>query len=127
MKHTLLCGIALIVVSTSVGCVSVRSSYYGSSLRSPRPDGPVEILEVQDIHQPYRVIGSVEVAAYKGHNLMGIVERLKDAARKMGGEALTDLQYRPVGMGVPVSEHRTMYVGYVRDLWSAKVIVWERP
>ena len=45
----------------------------------------------------------------------------------MGGEALIDLEYKSVGTGVPILIDRSLYFGYVRDLWQARVIIWERP
>ncbi len=108
------------------GCVSVRSVRYESAARPPRPDCPVEILDAKDINKPYKVIGQADAAADERISLSRVMNKLRDAARKMGGEALIDLQHQAVGTGVPISQDGSLYFGYVRDLWSAKVIVWEK-
>lgn len=108
------------------GCVSVRSVRYESAARPPRPDCPIEILDVKDVNRPCRIIGRVEAAADERISLSRVMNKLRDAARKMGGDALADLQHQSVATGVPVSQDNSLYFGYVRDLWSAKVIVWEK-
>lgn len=127
MKHVPLRKVITFLAIVPLSCVSLRSIRYEDTPRNPRPDYPVEILESKDVYQPYKVIGLVEVSAGKWHNLTGVMERLKDAARKMGGQALVDLRRQAVGTGVPISQDGTTYLGYVRELWSAKVIVWEVP
>jgi hypothetical protein len=124
MKHIARYITFLSLILLLAGCVSVRSIRYESAAREPRPDCPIEILDAKNINKPYRVIGQVEAAADERINLAKIMNKLRDAARKMGGEALTDLQHQSVGTGVPVSQDGSLYLGYVRDLWSAKVIVW---
>jgi hypothetical protein len=115
----------LSVIFLLTGCVSVRSIRYEAATREPRPDCPVEILDAKDVNKPYKVIGQVEAAADERINLAKVMDKFRDAARKMGGEALIDLQHQSVGTGVPISQDGSLYFGYVRDLWSAKVIVWQ--
>jgi hypothetical protein len=126
MRQALLVGIVLISASLFSGCMSVRSYYYHGCYREPRPEGAsVEILEPQEVNRAYRVIGEVEAKANRGTDIVKVMERLKRAARRMGGEALVDLQYQSKGTGIPVTRDGSTYVGYVRDFWRGKVIVWE--
>jgi len=108
------------------GCVSVRAIRYEAAARPPQPDCTIDILEAKDVNRPYKVIGQVEAAADERINLAKVMNKLRDAARKMGGQTLLDLQHQAVGLGVPISQDGSLYLGYVRDLWSAKVIVWEK-
>ncbi len=110
------------------GCVSVRSVPFETQARPPKPDDfRIEILESKDITKPYKVIGLVQVNAGKNHSVEDTVEKLRAAARQMGADALVDLSNQPIGAGVPASSGGTIYSGHVRDLWSAKAIVWELP
>jgi hypothetical protein len=108
------------------GCISVRSICYEAAARQPRPDCSVDIFDAANIKKPYKVIGQVEAAADERISLARVMDKLRDAARKMGGDALVDLQRQAVGTGIPISQDGSLYFGCVRDLWSAKVIVWEK-
>jgi hypothetical protein len=110
------------------GCVSTRSIQYETITRPPKPaDFPMEILDTANINRPYKVIGLVQANAGKLHNTADVIEQLKNEARKLGGDALIDLQQQPIGAGVPTSQGGVIYSGHVRDLWTAKVIIWQNP
>ena len=111
------------------GCVSVsvKSVPYETAARPPKPqDFLIEVYESKDIKRPYKVIGLVQVNAGKRHSVADTLEQLRSAARQMGADALIDLGNQPIGAGVP-SNGGTIYSGHVRDLWTAKAIVWESP
>jgi hypothetical protein len=116
--------IALIAMCVA-GCVSVKSVPYETTARAPKPDNfPIELYESKDIEKPYKVIGIVQADAGKRHSVAATLEKLRSAARRMGADALIDLSNQPIGGGVP-SNGGTIYSGHVRDLWSAKAIVWK--
>lgn len=111
-----------------VGCVSVKIVPYETQERLPKPtEFPIEILELKDITKPYKVIGIVQINAGGRHSVTDVLEKLRVAARRLGADALTDLNNQPIGAGVPVSGGGTIYSGHARDLWTAKAIVWESP
>lgn len=92
----------LYVVALLSGCVSIRSIQYETITRTPKPpDFPIEILDTANINRPYKVIGLVQANAGKRHNTADVIEQLKSEARKLGGDALIDLQQQPIGAGVP--------------------------
>jgi hypothetical protein len=104
-------------------CVHAKAIRYETTERPSKPDNfSIEIFEAKHIERPYKVIGLVE--AESGGSIEKIINRLKAEARKMGGDALIELHQQPIGAGIP-SQGGTMYYGHVKDLWSAKVIVWE--
>lgn len=116
----------LLVFSSVTACIQAKSVRYEKTERLSKPENyPIEILEPRDIKRPYKVIGFVQIEAGKLHDTAKVVERLRGEARKMGGDALMELQQQPIGVGIPQQGGGTFYSGHVRDLWTAKVIVWE--
>jgi len=106
--------------------MSVRTTYYDLEIRPGRPDNCVEVLEVRDINQPYKVIGQVEVSAGKLYDVKDIVQRLKKAAGQMGGDAISDLQCNSGATGVPITPDGETHFGYFWNSCSAKVLVWQK-
>ena len=124
MKKAFFVPLILILFS---GCVNVRSIPYENKLREPKPESyEIEIVDVKDIYRPYKIIGLVDANAGKRHNTQDVMQKLKNAAKQMGGDALIELQNQPIGGGLPI-QGGTMYSGHIRDLWKAKVIVWGKP
>jgi len=120
--------LSLLIIVLMSGCVSTRSIRYETIVRQPKPSNyPIEILDPANINRPYKVIGIVQANAGKLHSTKDTIEHLKAEARKMGGDALIDLQQGSSKGGV-VAPAGNMYIyGNVREIWSAKVIVWEHP
>lgn len=114
----------LLVAALAAACVSSKSIRYESEARTPKPEShPIEILESRAVTRPHRVIGMVQVNAGAKFNVSDPIEALRIQARKLGGDALIDLSQQPIGAGT-VSQGTGVYSGHVRDLWTAKVIVW---
>ena len=117
--HLLLVGVAI------AGCVSSKAIQYSASGRLPKPkEFPIEIIDMANVKRPYKVIGLVQVDAGARFNLTNPIERLKGEAKKLGGDALIELQQQSIGVGT-FSRSGGTYGGHARDLWTAKVIVWE--
>jgi len=115
-----------IIIAMIFGCVSVKSIPYETTARQAKPaDYPIEIYEWKDLNRPFRVIGIVQANAGKKHSVSDTLEKLRIQARKMGGDALVNLTNQPIGAGVPTSSGGIVYSGHVRELWRAKVIIWE--
>ena len=120
--------LTLLIIVLISGCVSTRSIRYETIVRPPKPsDYPIEILDLSNINRPYKVIGIVQANAGKLHSTDDTIEHLKAEARKMGGDALIDLQQGTSKGGVIVPAGDMYVYGNVREIWSAKVIVWEQP
>lgn len=115
------------LISIIASAVSTRSIPYETVNRPPKPDNYlIEILDVLNITRPYKVIGIVEANVGKKHNVADTIEHLKKEARRMGGDALIHLQIQRVtGAGVVISIGKTSPYGSLREIWSAKVIVWQ--
>ncbi len=109
--------IAFLIIGLLTGCASVKTVQYGEVSGPAKPeDFPIEILDKSDIEHPYKVIGMVQVRQSYYVSMEKVVEKLKINARKIGGDALTELKHSVAPIGD--SYHA---------LWTAKVIVWENP
>lgn len=94
------------------GCASTSRVQFDNIERQPKPDDyPMEILDKADINRSYKVIGYVHSSRGYFNVDAHAIENLKKNARKLGGDALIDLEFLPrVDAG---------------DLYQAKVIIWE--
>ncbi len=120
-------GVILAVCLLTMGCavVNVRTIPYESAPRSPKPqDYIIEVIDIKDIDRPYKVIGVVDANAGKKHDTADVLGKIKEAAKDMGGDAIIELQSQPIGGGVPY-QGGMVYSGHIRDLWRAKVIVYD--
>jgi hypothetical protein len=117
--------VIVILLLSLAACVNTRSIPYETISRPAKPDNyPIEILDVVNISRPYKVIGVVEANAGKNHSPPDTIEHLKQEARKMGGEALIELQ-RGAGAAMLIPSGNAYVYGNVREIWAAKVIVWQ--
>ena len=118
--------LGLLIVLLAWGCVKRQSIRYETIVRPPKPeDYAMEIVDSGNITVSYRVIGLVQVDAGKNYNVEKAIEILRDEARKMGGDALLDLEQGPSTGGVFVPIGDTYIYSQARQIWKAKVIVWE--
>ena len=125
MKKLKLIELSVIVIML-FGCVSVKSIPYETNPRDPKPDNfPIEIFDSKDLTMPYKIIGIVQADAGKKHSVADVLQKFRSLARRMGGDALIDLTNQPIGTGIPTSKGGIVYSGHVRELWQAKVIVWQ--
>ena len=115
----------LVILCASVGCVSTRSIPYETGSRAPKPsDYAMEIVESSLLNRPFKVIGVVQANAGKLHSVKDTLDHLRAEARKMGGDALIDLNQGPAKSEAMGPGKRYSFEDTVRVMWSAKVIVW---
>lgn len=126
MKKAIQFTVGCLMILIASGCVKTRSIQYETYARPAKsPDFPIEILDAADISKPYKVIGVVEANAGKLHSSTDTINHLKRQARAMGGDALMSLQ-RGAGAGMITPVGSSYMYGNVREIWSAKVIVWRK-
>lgn len=126
---------AIFVAILLSSCGGVHVIRYEEEARPTKPfDFAIPILNKANIHRPYKIIGLIQIDASQRDNEGMIIEQLKTEARRLGGDALIDLQQQPqethfpIGGTFPlVSQGELAYSGHFRDLWTAKVIVWQNP
>ena len=101
----------------------VESSFHKSAIltRDPKPNSyAIPIYQSSEIRRPYKTIGMVQ--AYPRHWIGKVyfgnpIVAIRKEARKVGGDALVDVQMYPIKDSVGDLTYR----------WTAFVIVWERP
>lgn len=105
--------------------MSVKTFSYETEPRAPKPkDYPIEILDAGDINRPYKIIGLVQANAGQLHSIEDTLEKLREAAREMGADALLNIDNEPYGE-TSSNVGGVRYYGHLRELWRAKAIVWE--
>jgi len=118
----------LLIIMLITDCLRSSGIRYETIVRQPKPSNhPIEIVDSKNIDRTYKIIGVVQ--AEKGiHSLEIIIERLKIEARKMGGDALIDLHKELSSRGGAVipAGGRLFFAQNQREIWTAKVIVWEQ-
>jgi hypothetical protein len=115
----------LVILCVALGCVNTRSIPYESASRASKPpDYAIEIVESSQLSRPFKVIGVVQANAGKLHSVKDTLEHLRTAARKMGGDALIDLDQGPAKSEAMGPGKRYSFDDTARELWSAKVIVY---
>jgi hypothetical protein len=127
MQRRLVGFLWLVLLLGSLGCVNMRAIPYETVSREPKPkDYSMEIVESGNSKRPFKVIGMVQANAGRLHRVSDTLERLRVEARKMGGDALMDLQQGPAQTGAATSGPFASYRldDNVREIWTAKVIVW---
>ena len=84
----------------------------------------IEVIDNSDTSRPFIVIGLAEAETTTLHEA---VDRLRQEASKMGGDAILDILPTPGGnttMGVPLFGDLSFRSGRI---WTARVIRWLRP
>lgn len=105
----------IVAYAAALGCVITRSVPYETEARAPVAENrPLEIVESANVSRPFKVIGTVQVNAGKFHSTKATIEHLKAEARRLGADALMDLEGPGGGRVTP----------HLRVVWSAKAIVW---
>ena len=115
---------ALIFGLILAACVRSNDSAIVPARYESKPDNyPIEILEVKKIDREYKIIGKIHTTLEANQAVAEAIERLKQMARKIGGDALVDLHKESVSgtveLGVGASRYRNRKI-YL----TAKVIVW---
>lgn len=115
----------LLLGALAYGCATTRSNLIDTSARQAKPeDYHIRIYNAASIQRPYKVIGVVIASTGLRYDFQDAVAHLQAEARKMGGDALTDLaRGLPEGAAMPTGGW--FIFGSAGNIWSAKVIVWE--
>ncbi|MEQ8526067.1 hypothetical protein [Gracilimonas sp.] len=111
---------ALILVS----CIRVQAVNFDQNQRDSKPDSYVmKILQVEDIENEYEVIGEV-TANGPSNRSEKIMEKLRDRAKEMGGDALIKFESGNAGTGSMTNGIAT-FDETSKTVYKAQVIVWK--
>ena len=105
------------------GCVSTKvTSYEEGERASYPPDYPITVIDLAHEVRPYTVIGYVEIKASELYGTETIFKKMRKRARRLGGEALSDIIQQPVDKKFPFFFD---YLNFYGNIWSAEIIAWE--
>ena len=115
---------ALIFGLILAACVQSNDAVIGSAKYESKPDNyPIEIFEVKKIDRKFKIIGTIRTPLERNQAATEAIEKLKQMARKIGGDAVVDLHEESVSgtveLGVGAARYRSRKI-YL----TAKVIVW---
>ncbi len=103
------------------GCISTQKMQFDRAFDPTAGDSRnVEVLDSANVKRSYKVIGIVEADAVADYGLNNVLSALKLEAKKMGGQAVIDVQRVPM-------YSKTFWDGLFPSgqRWSGKVITWE--
>ena len=115
---------ALIFGLILTACVQSNDSAMVSERYEAKPDNyPIEIFKEKKIDREYKIIGKIRTPLARDQAATEAIEKLKQMARKIGGDALVDVHEESVSgtveLGVGAARYRS------RNIYlTAKVIVW---
>ena len=105
------------------GCLSTKVTSYEDEVRASRPkDALVPIVDLRNIDRPYQVIGYIEIKSSDVYTTEMIINRLRKKARKLCGEALSDVIQEPIEEKFPQFFD---WLNFYGNSWSAEVLIWE--
>ena len=115
---------ALIFGLILAACVQSDEFAIVSAKYESKPDNyPIEILEVKKIDREFKIIGRIRTPLERNQAAAEAIEKLKQMARKIGGDALVALHEESVSgtleLGVGAARYRSRKI-YL----TTKVIVW---
>lgn len=113
------------LVLVLAGCIRAQMIRFEATSRSPKPpDYLIEVIEKDQVKKPYKVIGEIWVRTGPAQDPNSVLNKMREAAKEMGGDALMDfgIQDARTGAIMPVGS-AAVFVAQVR--YIAKVIVFE--
>lgn len=115
--------IPLLIILLS--CTNTRSISYDQTYRPIKSsEYQMQIFSVDDIEKDYKVIGEIMVKANKWTSTTKMMAKIIDRAKKMGADAILDLETSSIGAG-SYNGTTAIYSGDAKQLWKAKVIIWQ--
>ena len=105
------------------GCISTKVTSYEEVERASFPqDYPIKVIDLAHELRPYTVIGYIEIKASELYSTETIFRKMRKRARRLGGNALSDIIQQPVDKKFPFFFD---YLNFYGNIWSAEVIAWE--
>jgi hypothetical protein len=84
-----------------------------------------EVPYLKEVDRPYTVIGSVSVNAERNQNLMDIIDRMREEAAILGGDAITNITTDSgTGTWAKIKPKNLFGNSHVRTNFNAQVIVF---
>ena len=104
-------------------CLSTKVTSYEEVERASYPqDYLIKVIDLAHELRPYTVIGYIEIKASELYSTETIFRKMRKRARRLGGNALSDIIQQPVDKKFPFFFD---YLNFYGNIWSAEVIAWE--
>ena len=118
--------LAVLVLVTSSCSIYHISSTNTSDDFYPQ-NSPENIVFLENIDQPHKVIGIVTVNSERrqSQRLNDIIEKMKREAAILGGDAITEIKTDATGPWKHLPAQQMLANGYVRANFTASVVVFE--
>ena len=83
-----------------------------------------DVVYLEEIAKPHQEIGTVTVTTERRQSMDEILEKIKQEAAVLGGDAITDLQTDATGAWKKIKPQKLLANAYIRANYTAKVIVY---
>ena len=113
----LLCGCSLYHITSN----QTAFDYY------PQKSSSQDVLYLETISQPHKVIGHVTVITQRSQKKEEVLEQLKHQAAMLGGDAITNITAVDGPKGGGKSKFHLFDNAYLHENYSADVVVFEKP
>jgi len=113
----------MMVCFMGAGCISTTIAAYNedrSRVRHPK-DYPIRIIDLRHEQRPYEVVGYIEIKASELYSTEFIFKKFRAVARKLGGDAVSDIIQDPVEKKFPFLFD---YLNFYGNIWSAEIVAW---
>jgi len=115
--------VILVFWTSSCSIYHINSSYITDDYYPPTSTSDIAYLE--EINQPFKVIGTVVINAERRQSLSDVIEKMKREAGILGGNAITDIQTDATGLWKSLPAQQVIGNAYVRANFSASVVILE--
>ena len=118
--------IAVVLLTSSCSLYQV-TSYETSDDYFPSKKSPSDVAYLATVDQDHTVIGDVVINTERRQRLDDVIEKMKQQAAVMGGDAITDLKTDSTGTWKKLPAQDLLSNGYVRANFTATVVVLNQP
>ncbi len=91
----------------------------------PSKESPNDVIYLESVKKPFENIGIVTVNAERRQRISEVIEKMKQEAAILGGDAITEIQTNATGVWKRLPAQEFIGNGFVRADFTAKVIVFK--
>ena len=125
MKHYPFLFLFLILLLSSCSFYRVDSENTSEEYWPPK-NSLKDVIYLEKIDRPHKVIGIVKVNAERRQSIEDVIEKMKYEAAILGGDAITDIRENATGTWKKLPAQKILGNAYIRAEFSATVVLWEQ-
>lgn len=123
MKKNIILWAALLFLTSACSIYHIDSEETTTNFY-PSKSSPDQVKYVENVYQPYEVIGTVTVNAERSRAMNEVIEKLKKEAAILGGDAITDVKTNASGTWKKLPPQKFLGNAYIRANTTATVVVF---